>query len=170
MGPSIITAPDLIQRLFECAGTRMEDYLDLVKLDPFYRIYFHDGTHLDYTDDGEQMKQQMAQFSAADAENYDPFMAHTCQLYDAVITDGLGATAFDLPTMLAFLPRALRLRALMPAYDFVKRYFEDPAAPFHFLVSSAVHRWKPVPRTCCLPDDPVPRKNWRGLVLQRRYV
>ena len=132
MGPSIITAPDLIQRLFECAGTRMEDYLDLVKLDPFYRIYFHDGTHLDYTDDGEQMKQQMAQFSAADAENYDHFMAHTCQLYDAVITDGLGATAFDLPTMLAFLPRALRLRALMPAYDFVKRYFEDPRHRFTF--------------------------------------
>ncbi len=132
MGPSIITAPDLIQRLFECAGARMEDALDLVKLDPFYRIYFHDGTHLDYTDDSGQMKQQMAQFSTADAENYDRFMAHTRQLYDAVITDGLGATAFDLPTMLGFLPRALRLRALMPAYDFVKRYFEDPRHRFTF--------------------------------------
>lgn len=75
MGPSIITAPDLIQRLFECAGIRMEDYLDLVKLDPFYRIYFHDGTSLDYADDGEQMKRQMTQFSTADADNYDHFMA-----------------------------------------------------------------------------------------------
>jgi phytoene desaturase len=78
------------------------------------------------------MKQQMAQFSTDDADNYDRFMAHTRQLYDAVITDGLGATAFDLPTMLGFLPRALRLRALMPAYDFVKRYFEDPRHRFTF--------------------------------------
>ena len=132
MGPSIITAPNLIQRVFECAGARMEDYLNLVKLNPFYRIYFHDGSSLDYTDDSEQMKQQMAQFSTADANNYDRFMAHTRQLYDAVITDGLGATAFDLPTMLGFLPRALRLRALMPAYDFVKRYFEDPRHRFTF--------------------------------------
>ncbi len=132
MGPSIITAPDLIQRVFACGGTRMEDYLDLVKLDPFYRIYFHGGTSLDYTDDSEQMKQQMAQFSTTDADNYDRFMAHTYQLYDAVITDGLGATAFDLPTMLNFLPRALRLRALMPAYDFVKRYFEDSRHRFTF--------------------------------------
>ena len=132
MGPSIITAPDLIQRVFECAGKRMEDYLDLVKLDPFYRIHFHDGTSLDYTDDGEQMKRQMAQFSTKDADNYDRFMAHTRQLYDAVITDGLGATAFDLPTMLGFLPRALWLRALMPAYDFVKRYFDDPRHRFTF--------------------------------------
>ena len=132
MGPSIITAPDLIQRLFECAGARMEDYLDLVKLEPFYRIYFHDGSSLDYTDDGEQMKQQMAAFSKKDANNYDRFMGHTRHLYDAVITDGLGATAFDLPTMLGFLPRALRLRALMPAYDFVKRYFDDPRHRFTF--------------------------------------
>ena len=132
MGPSIITAPDLIQSLFECAGARMEDYLDLVKLNPFYRIYFHDGSSLDYTDDGEQMKRQMAMFSAVDADNYDHFMAHTRHLYDAVITDGLGATAFDLPTMLGFLPRALRLRALMPAYDFVKKYFADPRHRFTF--------------------------------------
>ena len=132
MGPSIITAPDLIQRVFACGGARMEDYLDLVKLDPFYRIYFHDGTSLDYTDDGEQMKRQMAQFSTNDANNYDRFMAHTRQLYDAVITDELGATAFDLPTMLGFLPRALRLQALMPAYDFVKKYFDDPRHRFTF--------------------------------------
>ena len=132
MGPSIITAPDLIQRVFECAGVRMEDYLDLVKLDPFYRIYFHDGSSLDYTDNSEQMKRQMARFSAKDADNYDRFMAHTRQLYDAVITDGLGATAFDLPTMLGFLPRALRLQALMPAYDFVKKYFDDPRHRFTF--------------------------------------
>jgi len=132
MGPSIITAPDLIQRVFACAGVRMEDYLDLVKLDPFYRIYFHDGSSLDYTDDGDQMKQQMARFSEGDATNYDPFMAHTRQLYDAVITDGLGSTPFGLQTMIGFLPRALRLQALMPAYNFVKKYFDDPRHCFTF--------------------------------------
>ena len=132
MGPSIITASDLIQRVFECAGRRLEDYLDLIKLDPFYRIYFHDGSSLDYTDNSEQMKRQMARFSEKDADNYDRFMAHTRQLYDAVITDGLGATTFDLPMMLGFLLRALRLQALMPAYDFVKKYFDDPRHRFTF--------------------------------------
>ena len=132
MGPSIITAPDLIQRVFASAGVRMEDYVDLIKLDPFYRIYFHDGSSFDYTDDGEQMKQQMAQFSEKDADNYVRFMAHTRHLYDAIITDGLGSTPFDLPTMLGFLPRALRLQALMPVYDFVKKYFDDPRHRFIF--------------------------------------
>lgn len=132
MGPSIITAPDLIQSVFSCAGVQMEDYLDLVKLNPFYRIYFHDGSSLDYTDDTNRMKQQMGRFNAADARNYDDFMAHTRQLYDAVITDGLGSIPFDLQTMLGFLPRALRMRALMPAYNFAQRYFEDPRHRFTF--------------------------------------
>jgi len=51
-------------------------------------------------------------------------MAHTRKIYDAVITDGLGATPFmDLGTMASFLPKALRLGALKPAYSFVKKYF-----------------------------------------------
>ena len=132
MGPSIITAPELIQRVFACANVQMEDYLDLVKLDPFYRIYFHDGSSLDYTDDSERMKHQIAQFSPTDADNYDRFMEHTRHLYDAVITDGLGATPFDLPTMIGFLPRAIRLQALIPAYDFVKQFFNDPRTRFTF--------------------------------------
>ncbi len=132
MGPSIITAPDLIQRVFACAGVQMEDYLELVKLDPFYSIYFHDGSSFDYTDDGEQMKRQMAGFNKKDANNYDRFMEHTGRLYDAVITDGLGSTPFNLQTLLSFLPRALRLQALTPAYDVVKKYFKDPRHRFIF--------------------------------------
>ncbi|MDL1878574.1 FAD-dependent oxidoreductase, partial [Cytophagia bacterium CHB2] len=46
MGPSLITAPDIIRRVFQAAGKHMENYLDLIKLAPFYRIYYHDGTHL----------------------------------------------------------------------------------------------------------------------------
>ena len=67
MGPSLITAPEIIQRIFNCAGRDMNDYLDTVKLNPFYRIYFHDRTYIDYTDDSENMKEQMARFSTRDA-------------------------------------------------------------------------------------------------------
>src|SRR5579883_3391017 len=50
-GPTIITAPWLIQELFTLAGRDPEDYLRLAPLDPFYRIFFPDGSHFDYTGD-----------------------------------------------------------------------------------------------------------------------
>lgn len=133
MGPSLITAPDILRSVFAAAGRRMEDYLELIPLDPYYRIYFHDGTFLDYTGDATRMKAEMAQFNPDDAAQYDRFMEHTRKIYDAVITDGLGSTPFtDLPTLLGFLPRALRLRALYPAHTFVQRYFSDPRHRFCF--------------------------------------
>ena len=133
MGPSLITAPDIIRDVFAMAGRDLDEYLDLTKLDPFYRIYYHDGTYLDYTDDTEWMKTQMARFNPSDARNYDRFMEESRQLYEAVITDGLGSHPFmDWGTMLSFLPRALRLKALYPAHTFVKRHFQDPRHRFAF--------------------------------------
>ncbi len=133
MGPSLITAPEIIQKVFAAAGKDMTDYLDLEKLDPFYRIYFHDGSHIDYTDDSEEMKRQMAAFNEHDAANYDHFIEESRELYKAVITDGLGSRPFmDWGNMLSFLPRALRLKALYPAHSFVKRHFQDPRHRFTF--------------------------------------
>jgi len=133
MGPSLVTAPDIIQKVFASVGKRMEDYLELTKLDPFYRIYYHDGSYLDYTDDSGEMKRQMAIFNPDDAENYDAFIAESREIYKAVITDGLGSLPFqNWGTMLEFLPRALKLKALLPAHTFVKRRFKDPRHRFAF--------------------------------------
>ena len=133
MGPSLVTAPDIIQKVFQVAGKKMENYLDLIALDPFYRIYFHDGSFLDYTGNSERMKAQMRQFNSHDAENYDRFIEKTALLYQAVITDGLGSKPFsDWGTMLNFLPQALKLNALVSAYTFAKKYFKDPRHRFAF--------------------------------------
>jgi len=133
MGPSLITAPDIIRDVFAAANRNMEDYLSLSPLDPFYRIYFHDKTYLDYSADASAMKEQLRQFHSGDADNYDRFMDDCREIYDAVITDKLGAQPFmDWQSMLTFLPRALRLKALFPVHSFIKRYFSDPRTRFAF--------------------------------------
>lgn len=133
MGPSLITAPEIIHSVFNAAGRRLEDYLEWVKLAPFYRIYFHDGSRLDYSDDGARMKAQMASFNPNDAANYDRFMQDCRGIYEAVITEGLGATPFmDFKTLAKFVPRALKLKALYPAHYLVSRYFQDPRHRFTF--------------------------------------
>ena len=50
-GPTIITAPWLINEVFELAGKRTDDYVKLVKIDPFYNIRWEDGTVFHYNDD-----------------------------------------------------------------------------------------------------------------------
>lgn len=125
-GPSLITAPEIIRRIFDSAGKRLEDYVELNPLDPYYRVHFHDGSKIDYCGDPDAMKRQMARFDELDARRYDSFMEAVRPIYGAVILDGLGARPFDtIGSMASFAPRALRLGALRPVSSFAEKYFAD---------------------------------------------
>jgi phytoene desaturase len=133
MGPSLITAPFIIERVFAAAGKTMSDYIDIVPLDPFYRIYFHDKSYLDYNGDATAMKAEMARFNAGDAANYDRFFADIKGIYDAIIEDGLGSSSFhSWRKFLAFAPRAITLGGLTPVYSFASKYFKDERNRFAF--------------------------------------
>ena len=130
-GPSLITAPAILDDVFRAAGRRLTDYVSLVPLDPFYRVWFHDGTHLDYTADVERMQSAMARFDARDAARLPEFLRRLRPIHDAVIHEGLGARPFDsLGKMAAFAPRVARLGAWKSVARFVGRHFRDPRHRF----------------------------------------
>jgi phytoene desaturase len=132
MGPSVITAPEIIQKIFDTAGKKMEDYLDIVRLDPYYRIYFNDKSYIDYNGDTDHMISEMSKFSKEDAANYESFMSYASKLHKAVIEDGLGGIPFTPDILVKFLPEAIRLKALMPEFGTVKSYFKHPNNQFTF--------------------------------------
>ncbi len=126
MGPSLITAPAILDGVFEAAGRRLVDYIDLIPLDPFYRIYFHDGTHLDYVSDADRMKAQMAEFDPGDAARFDDFMTAVEPIYESIIADRLGSKPFDSwASMFRFVPKVVKLGAWRPVHSFVSKYFKD---------------------------------------------
>jgi diapolycopene oxygenase len=55
MGPTILIQPSVLRRIFCEAGRNMNDYLDMVRLDPQWRCFFDDGTVLDLKDDVREM-------------------------------------------------------------------------------------------------------------------
>ncbi len=55
MGPTILTVPSVLRRIFEEAGQRMEDALDLRRLDPQWRCFFEDGSRMDLVEDVDAM-------------------------------------------------------------------------------------------------------------------
>ena len=63
MGPTIVTIPSVLKRIFTEAGRRMEDYLELVRLDPQWRCFFEDQSVLDLVQNPEQMAGRLDQFA-----------------------------------------------------------------------------------------------------------
>ncbi len=65
MGPTILTVPSVLQRIFAEAGRRLSDHLDLVRLDPQWRCFFDDGSRIDLLQDVDSMASVMDAFAPA---------------------------------------------------------------------------------------------------------
>ena len=62
-GPTIVTIPSVLRRIFAEAGRRMEDYLDMGRLDPQWRCFFEDGSVLNLVQDPKQMTSVLERFA-----------------------------------------------------------------------------------------------------------
>ena len=76
MGPTIVTLPSVLRRIFAEAGRDLDDSVDLVRLDPQWRSFFEDGSTLDLHSDSSRMAQELARFSpgTSSAAGYDRFL------------------------------------------------------------------------------------------------
>src|SRR5687768_16724452 len=81
-GPTILTAPWMIEELFTLSGRRMSDYITLRPIDPFYTIRFQDGTAFHCTGDEEWLRRQIAAIEPRDVEGYQRLRAAMDRIYD----------------------------------------------------------------------------------------
>jgi phytoene desaturase len=84
MGPTILTLPSVLRRVFEEAGRKLEDYLNMIRLDPQWRCFFEDGSKFDLVESLPQMQQQLKEFTGGEqtGRGYEKFMAISRQLDD----------------------------------------------------------------------------------------
>ncbi len=82
-GPSLITMPHVLQNLFQAAGRRMEDYIDLVPLDITCRYFYRDGLILNAWCDHTRLAAEFSGLNDHDGEALYRFLAYTSRLYQA---------------------------------------------------------------------------------------
>jgi phytoene desaturase len=70
-GPTVITAPQLMEELFALFGERMADHVEMLPVRPWYRILFADGRWFDYGSSPEEMRDAVAAFAPGDVDGYD---------------------------------------------------------------------------------------------------
>ncbi|TNC74765.1 phytoene desaturase family protein [Rubellimicrobium roseum] len=75
MGPTILTMPRVLERIFSEAGRNIADYLTLVRLDPQWRCFYDDGTVLDLRETETDARAAIGALNPGDAKGFDDFMA-----------------------------------------------------------------------------------------------
>jgi diapolycopene oxygenase len=82
MGPTILTLPSVLARIFAEAGRDLRSELDLVPLDPQWRCFYDDGSTLDLVADAERMAARLDAFAPGTGEGYRRFLATSGRLHD----------------------------------------------------------------------------------------
>ncbi len=125
-GPTIITAPQLLEELWTLCGKRMSDDITLKPMEPFYRIRFDDGSWFDYSGDEATMRREVARFCPADLPGFDRFIAAADEACKLGFED-LGGMPFNsFSDLLAALPSMVKMMAWESLYTLVSRHITDP--------------------------------------------
>ena len=125
-GPTIVTAPFMLEDLWRLCGRRLRDDVELRPVAPFYKVRFHDGAVFTYSGDAEAMRAEVARFCPADVAGYERFM-RTSEAIFKVGFERLGHVAFGSWTDMArVVPELVRLASYRTVYGLVSRHLSDP--------------------------------------------
>ena len=137
-GPTIITAPFLLEELWQMCGRSFSEEIDLRPMDPFYRIRFDDGTVFDTNGDAEAMRAQVARLAPADVAGYERFIRASEEIFRVGFLE-LGHVPFThWQDMARIVPKMVKLRSYRSVYAMISQYVKDErlrvALSFHPLL------------------------------------
>ena len=124
-GPTVITAPYLINELFELFNKNSKDYINIVPLKTWYRFIFDDGLSFDYSGNENEMKNQIEKINKNDVKGYQDLLKFTKKIFDKGFLE-LSDVPFNKPSfMFKQLPALLNLKSYKSVYSLVSSYIKN---------------------------------------------
>lgn len=137
VGPTFFLFPRILEEIFRAAGADLRTEVDLVRLDPQYRIIFGQGGELRATSDVARMEGEIAALSAPDAPGFRRFLDENrvkLRLMEPCLENPfLGWGDLFKLRLLKMLPM-LRPHQSVDAY--LRRFFQDPRIRLAFSFQS----------------------------------
>lgn len=137
LGSTMVMMPFVVDEMFALAGRETARELELVKLDPMYRLDFGDRA-LDVSSDPWRMASELERFSPGSALGHAEFLRREAErlahLYPVLQRDWPNLASMASPLVAAAMPHVGLGRSL---WDTAGEYFSDPALQLAFSFQSA---------------------------------
>jgi phytoene desaturase len=127
IGATLLMMPEVYERMFRDFGKEMHEVLDLVRMEPVYRLKFPDGVTLDFSSDLRLMQEQL---EAAEAGSYLPFLDYMAKSMRAYRVSMKHIIDRNYKNIFQFinpvnLIRLARLNAFGNHYRVAAKYFQN---------------------------------------------
>jgi len=135
LGPTILTVPQVFEKLWKDCGKDFAGDVELVPLDPFYEIRWQDGSRFQVRSSEEEMLAEVTRNFPKDLKGYCKFL-EDCEKRYVFGFEGLGRRPMNkIWDLLKEIPGFIRLRADRSVYAHVSTRVKDPklrmALSFH---------------------------------------
>jgi len=126
-GPTLFLLPELYQKAFSDLGERIEDHIELIRVDPTYQIHFNDGTDLNLTSDLISMQSQLEKLENGSFGQYLKYLTEGQRNYDLALPNVVNRPFehwyqfFTLKNLYLML----RMNALSKHYQHIGKYFKN---------------------------------------------
>ena len=125
-GPTVITAPFLFDELFELFDEKLEDHLEFVPLDPFYRFHFADGSQFDYRASIDDTLDEIRRFNPDDADGYLKLLEKSKRVYDIGFKQLVHRPFTRVWDMVKQIPALLMLKCYRSVSQMVNSHLKHP--------------------------------------------
>lgn len=128
VGPTLFLMPEVFAETYAALGARMEQELDLRRIDPTYRVRFDDGTEISLTSDMNAMQAQLEAIEPGSFGGLMRYLAEGHLHYHLSLKRFVGRNFYGYLDYFSLqnLPLLFQLKALVKHYDNIGKYFRDP--------------------------------------------
>jgi phytoene desaturase len=137
LGPTFFLYPRVLEEIFHAAGTTLRKEVELVRLDPQYRIQFGAGGHIDATPNIAGMEREIAKLAPVDAPGFRRFLDENrtklSLMEPCLESPFLGWQDLVQMRLLKMLPM---LRPHQSVDTYLKRFFTDDRVRLAFCFQS----------------------------------
>ena len=124
-GPTVITAPKLLEELFTLFNKNISDYVKIIPLKLWYRFIFDDKSSFDYSGDEELMKEEIEKYAINDFVGYQKLVKLTEKIFDKGFTELSSKPFNNISFMLKQVPALLKLKSYKSVYELISTYISD---------------------------------------------
>jgi phytoene desaturase len=124
-GPTVITAPKLLEELFTLFNKNISDYVKIIPLKLWYRFIFDDKSSFDYSGDEELMKKEIEKYAIDDFVGYQKLVKLTEKIFDKGFTELSSKPFNNISFMLKQVPALLKLKSYKSVYELISTYISD---------------------------------------------
>jgi phytoene desaturase len=127
-GPTLFLIPEIYADTYAALGERMEDHLDLRRIDPTYRFNFDDGRQLALTADLKMMQRQLEDIEPGSFAGFLRYMVEGQRHYRIAVDDLAGRNFYKFNEYFNLQNIALlfKLKGLVKHYHNIGNYFQHP--------------------------------------------